>query len=297
MAHTRLLLIGRGHLGTFLRERLGVPPELHWKEELESLDAAALRRLAPDAVVNTAGKTDLGWCEAHADETFRCNVRAPLALWRAVQAALPERAPFIHFSSGCVWDGPYKEDGAPFEPDDPPRPACFYSWTKAACDALLLRETAGRPLVILRPRQVYSPLNSPRNTLVKLRLYPRLIETPNSMTSAETIARTLERLLALPLARLPRGRIIAVYDRGITSPFEVGRMLAQAGLREEPARMPRAELDAALKPKRVDAVLHDAYFETLADPPEVGAELERAIRLFAEQFHAPGAGGAGPRKR
>jgi nucleoside-diphosphate-sugar epimerase len=286
MAQARILLIGRGHLGAFLRERLGVPPELHWKDELESLDGAALRRLDPEAVVNTAGKTDLAWCEANARETFRCNVSAPLALWRAIQAARLERTPFVHFSSGCVWDGPYREDGSPFGPEDPPRPACFYSWSKAACDALLLREAAGRPLIILRPRQVYSPLNSPRNTLAKLRLYPRLIETPNSMTSAETIARTLERLLALPSDRLPRGRIVAVYDRGVTSPFQVGQRLAQAGLRGEPARMPRAELDAAVKPKRVDVVLRDAWFEALADPPEVGVEMDRVIGLFARGLPA-----------
>jgi nucleoside-diphosphate-sugar epimerase len=283
MAATKLLLIGRGHLGTFLRERLRVPDELHYKGELADLDARALARLAPQAIVNTAGKTDLRWCEDNPLETFRCNVAAPLQLFRAARGALSPETVFIHLSSGCVWDGPYRPDGKPFEPGDPPTPACFYSWTKAACDALMLRECRDAGLVILRPRQVYSPLLSPRNTLTKLKEYPRLIRTPNSMTSAETIARTIECILALPPAERPRGRVLNVYDRGVTSPCEVGELLAAAGLRQAPQAMSKDELDRVLMPKRVDAVLHDPFFERLVDPPEVHEELTAVIRQFGER--------------
>jgi dTDP-4-dehydrorhamnose reductase len=278
----RILLIGRGHLGAFLRERLRIPAELHYTGELAALEAPALARLAPEAIVNTAGKTDLRWCEDNPREAWRCNVVAPLALWRAIAAAwLPETI-FVHLSSGCVWDGPYQEDGTPFGPDDPPRPACFYSWTKAACDALLLREVGGRPLALLRPRQVYSPRPSPRNTLTKLRTYPRLIDTPNSMASAETIAATIEQVVALAPAKRLRGRILNVYDRGVTSPYQVGVLLAAAGLRAPPERLTKGELDQFLKPKRVDTVLNDPFFEQLVKPPKVQEELRRVIALYAQ---------------
>src|SRR5258708_2590777 len=195
---------------------------------MATLDEDALKRIAPDAVVNTAGKTDLRWCEDNAAECFRCNAAAPVGVYRAVKNAFRGKVPYIHLSSGCVWDGPYKPDGKPFLPYDPPTPACFYAWTKSACDALLRAEMTS-PLLILRPRQVYSPLRSPRNTLSKLVTYPRLLDTPNSMTSADTIAKTIE--IVLKQASPCWGRILNVYERGYSSPFEVGTLLAAAGLR------------------------------------------------------------------
>jgi len=279
MSAERILLIGRGHLGGYLRERLQIQEELHYRGEMEQLDAPTLARLKPDVVVNTAGKTELRWCEDNALETFRCNVRAPLAVWRALQEAKLDTSLFIQLSSGCIWDGPYDQNGQPFEPDTPPRPACFYSWTKAACDALLLDETAGRGLCILRPRQVYSPLPSPRNTLTKLRTYPKLIDTPNSMTSAATIAKTLERVVA-NTEPFQNGRVLNVYDRGITSPYQVGTMMAKAGLRGAPEMLTKDELDQTLKPKRVDAVIHDEWFEAFVDPPRIEDEMGRVIEAY-----------------
>jgi dTDP-4-dehydrorhamnose reductase len=286
MRNCRLLLIGRGHLGTFLKQRLNVPDELHYTSELERLDAPTLARLGPDVVVNTAGKTNLRWCEDNALETFRCNVAAPLAVWRAIQLAGLRETLFVQLSSGCIWDGPYDDQGKPFEPNTPPRPACYYSWTKASCDALMMQEKGDRALCILRPRQVYSPLPSPRNTLTKLRTYPRLIDTPNSMTSAETIARTIEQLVEQPALFKP-GRVLNVYDRGITSPFRVATLLTQAGLRAAPSAMTKQDLDRQLKPKRVDAVIHDAWFEGFVRPPEVEAELIRVIDEYKRAVPAP----------
>lgn len=281
MGAARWLLIGRGHLGSFLKTRFSVPEALHWTRDLDELDEATLRKLSPTAVVNTAGKTELSWCEANAAETFRCNAAAPLNLYRRIKAAAGEAIPFIHVSSGCVWDGPYRADGKPFGPEDPPSPACFYSWTKAAGDAMLLREAAGGKLAILRPRQVYSPLAAERNTLSKLRRYPKLIDTPNSMTSAETIARTVDKLTE-PAGAEAFGRILCVYERGTTTPFEVGMFLARAGLRAEPELIDKSALDRTLKPKRVDTVLSDPFFEALVQPPKVQDELRRVINHFRE---------------
>lgn len=278
----KVLLIGKGHLGSCLKERWRVPAELHWTREMAELDVETLRRLQPEAVINTAGKTDLRWCEDNTAECFRCNVSAPIGVYRAVKTAFNNRVPYIHLSSGCVWDGPYREDGKPFEQNDPATPACFYSWTKAACDALLMAE-ASAPLIALRPRQVYSPLASPRNTLTKLNTYPKLLDTPNSMTSADTIARTIQIILASSDARV-WNRIMNVYERGHSSPFEVGTFLAQAGCRSAPARLTKGELDAWHKPKRVDAVIHDAFFEELVKPPTVQEELRRNIVLFAKEL-------------
>ena len=273
----RILLIGKGHLGGFLKERWGISPDFHWTREMADLDEATLRKLDPEVVVNTAGKTELRWCEDNAAECFRCNAGAPLYVYRAVKAAFKNRVPYIHLSSGCVWDGPYRADGKAFQPFDPPTPACFYAWSKAACDAMLRAESSS-PLLILRPRQVYSPLASPRNTLTKLASYPKLLDTPNSMTSAETIARTID----IPLEKPCWGRILNVYERGYSSPFEVGTFLAEAGVRKPPEKLTKSELDSWHKPKRVDAVIEDKFFEDLVQPPTVQEELRRNIALYAK---------------
>ncbi|MCY3018402.1 MAG: sugar nucleotide-binding protein [Planctomycetota bacterium] len=280
MLSKKIFLIGNGHLGGFLADLWKILPELHWQREMMELDVATLKRVRPEAVVNTAGKTDLRWCEDHAYECFRCNVIGPVHVYRALKQALDNKVPYIHLSSGCVWDGPFRPDGKPFTPCDPPTPACFYSWTKASCDALLMAEAAA-PLLILRPRQVYSPLASPRNTLAKLNGYPRLLDTPNSMTSADTIARTIEIALGSSDPRV-WNRIMNVYERGSTSPFEVGTFLAQAGCRQPPEKLSKSDLDAWHKPKRVDAVLEDKFFEDLVKPPTVQEELKRNIALYAK---------------
>ncbi len=278
---TKVLLIGKGHLGSFLAELWNIRAEFHWTREMGELNDAVLQKLRPQAVVNTAGKTDLRWCEDNAAECFRCNTAAPIGVYRAVKRALKGDAAYIHLSSGCVWDGPYRPDGKPFQPNDPATPACFYAWTKAACDALMLAEaTASERLLVLRPRQVYSPLASPRNTLTKLNGYPKLLDTPNSMTSAATIARTIEIALESRDARC-WNRILNVYERGHSSPYEVGTLLAQAGCRKPPEKLAKSDLDTWHKPKRVDAVIEDGFFEDLVKPPTVQEELKRNIALYA----------------
>jgi dTDP-4-dehydrorhamnose reductase len=278
----KILLIGRGHLGALLKEIFFVSDELHWTREMADLTFAALRGLPvmPEFVVNCAGKTDLPWCEANPLEAFRCNVSAPLAVRRAVGEAFGDAVPYIHLSSGCVWDGPFKKDGSPFLPDDPPVPACFYSWTKSACDAMMLRE-GGAPVVILRPRQVYSPSPSARNTLAKLRGYPKLLGSPNSMTSADTIALTVAAIIA-DQSRKTLGKILNVYETGWTTPYRVGQLLAEAGLRTMPEKLEKNALDAWHKPKRVDAVIADPFFEALVRPPKIEDELRRNIALFSK---------------
>ena len=195
---------------------------------------------------------------------------------------------FLNISSGCIWDGPYGEDGKPFGPDAPATPAAFYSWTKACLDALLMRDPAPGGLFILRPRQVYSCEDAPRNALMKILRYESLIENHNSMTSAYTIAKTIRvlynRLRAArfrpPTKEKSERRILSVYDKGVFSPFEMGVALAEAGLREMPKKTGKDDLDKWLSPRRVDAVMKDELFEKWVEPPAVEDEVKRVISLI-----------------
>jgi nucleoside-diphosphate-sugar epimerase len=268
----KLLLIGRGQIGSALARDL-TEFDIHvWPHDIDDLTSDALREIAPDAIVNAAGKTDLAWCEANAREAVRSNLEAPVRLYQRILDH-DERIRFLHFSSGCVWDGPFTKDGKPFTPEFPPTPSSFYAWTKAAADAMLLDLNPDR-IAILRPRQVYSGNSHPRNTLVKLLKYPRLIDTPNSVSSMDVIEKTLRYILS---ANEDWTGIWNLYDPGITTPFEIGKMLWNTGLREQPLRISKEELDAFHKPKRVDTVLYDERFERRIKPENVHSQLSKAI--------------------
>src|ERR1044071_2604645 len=180
-----IIIIGQGQIGQALADSLDEYAPHVWPGDIDDLTTEHLERLSPYAVVNAAGRTDLAWCETNAREAARSNLEAPVRLYERIRKVLGPAPRFIHFSSGCVWDGPYREDGRPFEPNDPATPGSFYSWTKAACDAMLMAHDPTQ-VAILRARQVYSVSSSPRNTLMKLLRYPKLIDTPNSMTSLVT---------------------------------------------------------------------------------------------------------------
>ena len=120
---------------------------------------------------------------------------------------------------------------------------------------------------------------TPRNTLSKLLRYPGLIDTPNSMSSTNIIVRTTKHLLD---SLIDWQGSWSIYDRGHTTPYAVGVMLAEAGLREMPEKITKDALDQWHRPKRVDAVLYDARFERIIRPETVEIELEKAIEEYRE---------------
>jgi dTDP-4-dehydrorhamnose reductase len=272
----KILLIGRGQIGQALSKDLSDFSIHSWARDLDDLSIDEIRSIAPEAIVNAAGKTNLAWCEANAREAIRSNLEAPVRLYKRILTYNREHSAiirFVHFSSGCIWDGPYDDDGNPFTPDSPPSPVCLYSWTKAAADALLLQENA-ESIAILRPRQIYSGSLSPRNTLVKLMKYPRLVDTPNSMSSIEVIEKTLRYVLT---SNDKWSGVWNVYDRGIATPFEIGEMLAAEGMRDMPEKITKEALDQFHFPKRVDTVLYDARFESAIGPNPIHSELQKTI--------------------
>jgi len=268
------VIIGAGHLGRYLSSV--IPEARLFEGRMSDFEPG---QLGPRAIViNTAGKTDLAWCEQNWVDAFVTNAFAPSLLYAALRGVGRR---LIHLSSGCVWDGPFRTDGEPFGPLDQPSPACRYSESKVLGDELISRLGKDmRTWAILRLRMPYSSVGSPRNLFSKLLGYEQLIEDPNSVTSADTLARTIRHLIDEADSPL-WGRISCVYDLGVTSPYLIGLGLAKAGLRAVPTALEKSNLDTWHKPKRVNTVLYDELFEATIGPPAVEDELRRVTALYA----------------
>jgi len=97
------------------------------------------------------------------------------------------------------------------------------------------------------------------------------------MSSMEIIIKTVRYCLS---SKTDWNGIWNIYDKRITTPFEVGKMLAEAGLREMPMPLEKSELDTFHKPKRVDTVLYDERFERVIQPEAFDVVMRRTIEEF-----------------
>ncbi|WP_300972985.1 family 1 glycosylhydrolase [Sphingomonas sp. LHG3406-1] len=137
--HPLLITGATGTLGqAFARicHHRGLRHVLTDRSALDITDAAsigaALDRLRPWAVVNTAGFVRVPEAEHQPDDCFRINTTGPELL----AAACRERGiPFVTFSSDLVFDGKL---GRPYLEPDPTSPACVYGESKAQAEDRVL---------------------------------------------------------------------------------------------------------------------------------------------------------------
>ena len=97
------------------------------------------------------------------------------------------------------------------------------------------------------------------------------------MSSMEIIIKTVRHCL---ISKTDWNGIWNIYDKGIITPFEVGKILAETGLRQMPEALEKSELDTFHKPKRVDTVLYDERFEELIKPEAIEIVMQRTIKLI-----------------
>jgi len=215
-----LLFGGRGFMG---QQFLTVFPEA----DVPSADIAdpaavarALDEVKPDIVINAAGKTgvpNVDWCEEHKIETLHSNVLGPLVL----QEACRKRGIYwVHLSSGCVYEG--DNGGRGFaETDEPNFTGSFYSRSKAWSEKTLRESTEsdvnGRGgILILRLRMPFDGSSQPRNLIVKLKKFARVLDQPNSITSLQDFLSAAEKLID----RRAMG-IYNMVNEGAVSPYHI----------------------------------------------------------------------------
>src|SRR5437899_12480770 len=101
----KVIIIGKGQVGTALHDALSEHEIFHLTRDIDELSTEEIIPIAPEAIITAAGKTDLKWCEENAREAFRCNVEAPVSLYQRITSLNKKNSSpirYLHFSSGCI---------------------------------------------------------------------------------------------------------------------------------------------------------------------------------------------------
>ncbi|QQM30483.1 dTDP-4-dehydrorhamnose reductase [Martelella lutilitoris] len=163
-----------GSTGQVARELRGILPDARFlsREEADLSDPAAcgeaIRRLAPEAVINAAAYTAVDKAESEEDIALRINGEAPGAMARACAEL---GIPLVHISTDYVFDGTGE---TPFATDRQPAPLSAYGRTKLAGERAIAE--AGPSHAVLRTSWVFSAHGS---NFVKTML--RLSETRDAL--------------------------------------------------------------------------------------------------------------------
>lgn len=252
MKPQRVLIFGRGQLGTFYKEHFeskGVETSSPVGDiRDERFVASAVASFGPDLIVNCAAKTNIDWCEMNKVETFEINTLGADAVGKVAEEA---GIKLLHISSGCVQES-LTEDEVRTE-EDAPHPLCYYAWTKVWAENLLMERAARGNLnvLVLRPRQLLSSMVSPRNALVKMLTYDKFIDTPNSCTIVEDLMRVTDELLEKEATGLYN-----VVNPGVTTPYRIAELLREhikPGMQF--TKISKEELNKMTLATRIDAVL------------------------------------------
>jgi len=147
-----------------------------------------IETVRPDAIINAGGITGrphIDWCESHKPETIRANVIGCLNL---ADISHQRNIHMTYVGTGCLYD--YDEEhsitsGKGFTEEDPPNhDTSFYCESKLYLQKLLVRYPN---VLVLRVRMPFSGDWTPRNFIVKIATYEKVVNVPNSLSSLEDL--------------------------------------------------------------------------------------------------------------
>ncbi len=247
------LVFGKGFLGSRIVDELKY--DSVGKNDLNPLDYSILEKFLdsekPDVVINAVGKTGgpgeigIDWCETHKEESFRSNVSAAIN----ISSACSDRGIyFVHFGSGCIYEGDNGNLG--FSEEDKPNfyGPQFYAKTKILAE-MALSELHG---LILRIRMPIDDRPHCRNLITKLANYPKVITAQNSAT-------TIPHMIPA-LAAMVEKRMTGVYNfvnPGTISASEIMDLYKKiVDCQHSFQSMDLAELDSITKARRSNCSLN-----------------------------------------
>jgi dTDP-4-dehydrorhamnose reductase len=211
---TRILLLGKnGQVGRELQRSLATVGDLvaMGRQDADVTDPealeAAVRRAAPDVIVNATAYTAVDRAETDRDMANRVNAEAVDML---AQLAARRDAWLVHYSTDYVFDG---TSSAPYRENDPAAPQNVYGASKLAGEAAV--RGSGCRHLLLRTSWVYgSDGGSFMRAILKLATERETLEVVTDQRGAPTDAALVAGVTALCLERLLSDRALALTARG-----------------------------------------------------------------------------------
>jgi dTDP-4-dehydrorhamnose reductase len=160
----------------------------------EASIAAALERVKPWAVINTAGFVRTWEAAEKADECFAINVTGAELLARACKL---HGIPLVTFSSDLVFDGKL---GRSYVEPDKTAPACEYGRSKAEAEARLMKVDADA--LIIRTSAFFGPWDQHNflfNTIERLRRGEDVVASDKTIVSPTYVPDLVQATLDLLL--------------------------------------------------------------------------------------------------
>jgi dTDP-4-dehydrorhamnose reductase len=201
----KILILGNGWLGNMLSEAYGAPI---LKKDINNLTPEDIE--AYEAIINTAAKTSIDWCEKRENwkEAFHSNVTGALHVAKLCHEG---GLHLTHISSACIFESLTPEDVK--TEASVPNPQCFYAYTKMWAEELI---APYKPLIARIRLPVSFDLNAKRNTIYKLLRYSDIVDTQESVTVVEDFIEALK-----PLIDKGADGIYHLINEGTISPDEI----------------------------------------------------------------------------
>lgn len=261
----RVAVIGTGYVGqAYLRALhfLGYHPLALSRSWIDYYDQDKLRfclkEYKADLVINCAGYTGntVDDCALNNDECRDANLILPLKV-----ALLCNRlsVPMIHISSGCIYDGGGQE--CFIESDAPNFTRHAYQHYKRTAEIEI--QKSWENAWIFRIRMPFNHLPHPRNWLMKLCKYDRILDGLNSVTFLDQFC-----LRSIQVVQKASPGIYHACESSPVTTAQVARMLFDAGLRKKAVELfPEPDFAMSGHVPRSAAVLDSSKFEQAYGAP------------------------------
>lgn len=206
----------------------------------------------PDLVINCAGYTGntVDDCEQNKDECWRANAELPKML---ATLCSKRSVPLIHISTACMLDN----NGTTTrftEANWPDFLLGYYQQSKLAGERAVY--DASERSWIFRIRMPFSQFPHPRNWLLKLCKYDRILDGRNSVTWLDEFC-----MRSVQLQQKASPGIYLHTQPGVIHTIEVAEQLHRAGLRGPVAAYDPAQFLADGHVKRSEAMIDASKFE------------------------------------
>lgn len=285
----KVLIIGGGYLGTVIKQHFengGDTVQIADYPNVDITDISSVETVvassSPDLFINCAAFTNTNAAEEPANQgtAFALNVQGPA---NCALACRRHSVPWVHFSTGMMFDGVPAHNAEGWTETDTPQPTGYYTWTKAWADGMLTPFLEEDRILILRIHIPLSNVSHPRNFLNRLLSFDKAVDEPSSITVVEDLLDVLDQLLERKM-----GGIFNVVNEGTMSSYEITKTLHKYGHGAKDATvlpMSKAELEAAVSAKggaqQTFPVLSTAKLQALGiTMPKAQEAIERTARTF-----------------